>query len=82
MPRQDRIESDYRIATAHLFERLKFFYSDCIVIINENSPSVAVSYITEEIDALAPFVDCQEKARKALVVNDRELKEKTLNPEG
>ena len=66
MTRQDRIESDYRVATAQLFERLRFFYSDCTVIINEHSPSVAVSYITEAIDTLAPFVDNREKARKAL----------------
>lgn len=66
MTRQETRSSEYRKSTDNLFGRLQFFYEHCADVINRHPPHVAISYITEVHDRIAPHVVRQEKARKAL----------------
>lgn len=82
MPEQNSRDSEYCKSVDNLFGHFQFFYDLCKSEINHHSPGVAVSYIVDAIDNLAPHVERHEKARQALLWKARGYSEKTLNPEG
>lgn len=76
MTRQANRDSEYCKSVDNLFGRFQFFYDQCTDVILNHSPPVAVSYIVEAIESLAPHVERHKKARQALLFKARGYSEK------